>query len=95
MSALHGNTPRKPAAPKQMSEHSVGAHNYIRCRIEGRGKAAQLSASPSNEECVGMQACGDVMIMIGQHGRSVHEFIPAYLWGRGDSHFSSCFIIIT
>ena len=24
--------------------------------------------------CVGMQACGDVMI--GQHGRSVHEAIP-------------------
>ena len=41
----------------------------------------------------GMQACGDVMIMIGQHGRSVHEVIPAYLWGKGDSHFSSCCII--
>ena len=42
---------------------------------------------------VGMQACGDVMIMIGQHGRSVHEVIPAYLWGKGDSHFFSCIII--
>lgn len=27
-----------------------------------------------------MQACDDVMI--GQHGRSVHETIPAYLWGK-------------
>ena len=35
----------------------------------------------------------DVMIMIGQHGRSVHEVIPAYLWGKGDSHFFSCIII--
>ncbi len=50
MSALHGNTPGKPAAPKQMSEHRVGAHTYINCRIGGKGKAAQLSASPSNEE---------------------------------------------
>lgn len=26
-----------------------------------------------------MQACSDVMIMIGQHGRSVHEGIPHML----------------
>ena len=38
---------------------------------------------------VGMQACGDVMIMIGQHGRSVHDLYPHILWGKGDSHFSS------
>ena len=42
---------------------------------------------------VGMQACGDVMIMIAQHGRSVHELYPHILWGKGDSHFSSCIII--
>ena len=36
---------------------------------------------------VGIQACGDAMIRIGQHGRSVHEVIPIYLWGKGDSHF--------
>lgn len=34
---------------------------------------------------VGMQACHDVMI--GQHGWSVHEALPAYLWGKVDSHF--------
>ena len=27
-----------------------------------------------------------------EHGRSVHEVIPAYLWRKGDSHFSSYFI---
>lgn len=37
---------------------------------------------------VGMQDGGDVMI--GHHGRSVHESYPAV---KGDSHLSSCFII--
>ena len=40
---------------------------------------------------VGMQVCGDVMIMIGQHGRSMHELYPHILGSKGDSHFSSCF----
>lgn len=38
--------PKPLAVTKQMSDHSFGA--YI---LEGRGRAAQLSASPSNEEC--------------------------------------------
>lgn len=56
-------------------------------------------------ESVGMQACRDVMIVIGQygrtvhkvivqHGRSVHKLSPAFLWAKGDSYFPSCFIII-
>ena len=44
-------------------------------------------------DIVGMQSCGDVMIMIGQHGRSVHEVIPTYLWGKDESRFYSSFII--
>ena len=51
-----------------------------------------LAKQPSDpwSGTVGIQACGDVMVMIGQHGR---EVIPAYLWGKGDSHFFSCIII--
>lgn len=36
-----------------------------------------------------MQAGGD--FMVGHHRRSVHESYPAV---KGDSHLSSCFIII-
>ena len=40
-----------------------------------------LSSSHDRRSCwcavvVGMQACGDVILMIGQHGRSMHEAIP-------------------
>lgn len=45
-------------------------------------------------ESVGMQACRDVMIVIGQYGRTVHKLSPAFLWAKGDSYFPSCFIII-
>ena len=41
---------------------------------------------------VGMQACGDVMI--GQHGRSVHEAIP-HICGAKASPTSLLIIIIT
>lgn len=42
---------------------------------------------------VRIQACGDVMIMIGPHARSVHELIPHTLWGKGDVHFLSSSVI--
>lgn len=37
-----------------------------------------------------LKPCGDVMIV--QHGRLVYEAIP-HLWSKGDSDFSSVFII--
>lgn len=37
-----------------------------------------------------MQACGEVMNMIGQYG---HELYSNVLWGKDGSPFSSCFII--
>ncbi len=36
---------------------------------------------------VGMQAFGNLDIIISQHERSVHEAIPAYLRCKGNSHF--------
>ena len=52
----------------------------------GDNSASWDGRFPVSKYSVGMQACGDVVIMIGQHGRSVHE-APANLWGKGDSHF--------
>ena len=36
---------------------------------------------------VRMQAFGNLNIIIGQHERSVHEAIPAYLRCKGNLHF--------
>lgn len=42
---------------------------------------------------VGMQASGDVMIIIGQHGRSLHELYPHFCGAKAMPTSLSSFVI--